>query len=167
MERLRNFWRKLRKDEKPLANIPAESKWRPLEDKLRVKYKVGHTPRLEEQVTNSPDTLIPVIERAAPEKVIPILLHTIHNLQEDNDKSKGLAKKVIAKYISQPAVVRKKIVKREGTGGQEEETVIKFTSFTRQEMNELRGLFVKGEKSDIDWLLHLYERRSYTHGLCR
>lgn len=113
-----------------------------------------------EKVTNNPDTLIPVIQRASPEEVIPILLHTIHNLQEDNDKGKRLAQKVIGQYSSKPAIVRKKVVRKEGTEGEGE--TVEFSSFTRQEMNELRGLLIKGELTDIDWLLHLYEKGGHT-----
>lgn len=86
-----------------------------------------------EKVINNPDTLIPVIQRASPEEVIPILLHTIHNLQEDNDKGKRLAQKVIGQYSSKPAIVRKKVVRKEGTEGEGE--TVEFSSFTTQEMN--------------------------------
>lgn len=103
MEKLRACWRKLTRKQPPLANIPGESKWRTLEDALRKKHTVAHTPRLNADVTNNPATLIPVIERAPPQEIVPILLHTIHNLQEDNDRGKELAKKVVNKYSAKPA----------------------------------------------------------------
>lgn len=97
MEKLRHFWRRITKkgESDELANILAESKWRVLEDTLKNKCKVHHSPRLNSKVMNDPTNLIPVVERAPPEEVIPILLQTIHNIQEDNDRGKQLAQRVV------------------------------------------------------------------------
>lgn len=52
-------------------------------------------------------------ERAPPQEVVGILLQTIRSLQEDTDKGRSLAQKVVAKYSSKPVVVKKKVIKLE------------------------------------------------------
>lgn len=142
------------------TNLPENTQWGKFEKALRSKFKIPEASLLSPEVTNNPETLIPVIERAEGKEVVPILLNTIHNLYQDNMKGKDLARKVVAQYSSKPAVVRKKIIKKEP--GNEDSEIIEFQSFTRQEMNELRGLLLKAELTDVDWLLKIYEKGGNT-----
>lgn len=159
MQTVKNFFNKLFKRNDPTEpNIPSESKWRLVEDTLRAKYKIQTAPGLNQNIVD-PNNLIPIIERVPPHEVVGILLQTIHHLQEDTDKGRSLAQKVVAKYSSKPVVVKKKVIKSENEGAEE---TVEFTSFSRQELAELRKLLIKGELTDIEWLVKIYELGGHT-----